>query len=55
MILWLYDLKKTIDLWQDKIFHFVDHITSHPAFPAVATLLLFAISCWAISYFSRKG
>ncbi len=55
MILWTtYELNKTIDIWSDKIFHFVDKVTSSPAFPAAVTLILFAISCWAISYFSRK-
>lgn len=55
MILWTtYDLNKALDVWSDKVFRFVDNITSSPVFPAAATLVLFAISCWAISYFSRK-
>jgi len=55
LILWsTYDLTRSLATWQDKIFRFVNNITSSPAFPAVATLLMFAIACWAISYFSRK-
>lgn len=54
MVLWMNDFSKTISIWQDKVFRFVDNMTAHPAFPAIATLVLFAVSCWAISYFSRK-
>ncbi len=55
MVLWVYDLKKTIEVWGDKVYHFVDRITSSPVFPAIATLILFVVACWGISYFSRKN
>lgn len=53
-ILDTYGFSNTIDTWEDKIFRLVDQVTSSPAFPAIATLIIFAIACWAISYFSRK-
>jgi len=54
LILWNYEISQALDNFEDKIFRFVDQATSSPAFPAAATLILFAICCWAISYFSRK-
>lgn len=54
MILWRYEVSQALDSWADKIEQFVNQVTSSPAFPAISTLVLFAIACWAISYFSRK-
>lgn len=54
MILNTYDFGRMMDTFEDEIFRFVDQVTSSPAFPAIATLAIFAVTCWAISYFSRK-
>lgn len=54
MIFILTSMMKTIEQWNDKLNLFFDQHGDNAAFGTIALVGLFAIGCWAVSYFSKK-